>query len=40
MVIFISWKRTKAAKGILKTNVNNGKCDNMGNTNKTVIHMP
>ena len=36
MVILISCKRTKAAKRILRTNVN-GKCDNMGNTNRTVI---
>ena len=32
--------RTKEAKRILKTNINNGNCDNMGNTNKTVIHIP
>ena len=31
---------TKAGKRIVRTNVNNGKCDNMGNTNKTVTHIP
>ena len=30
----MSWKRTRAAKRILKTNVSNGKCDDMGNTKK------
>ena len=40
MVILTSCKRTKAAKRILRTNVNNGKCDNMGNTNRTVILIP
>ena len=30
----------KAAKRILKTNVNNGKYDAMENKNKTVIHTP
>ena len=33
-------KKTKAAKRILKTNVNNGNCDSTENTNKTVIHIP
>ena len=37
MVILISCKRTKTAKRILRTNVNNGNCDDMGNTNRTVI---
>ena len=36
MVALKSCKRTKAAKRILRTNVNDGKCDNMGNTNRTV----
>ena len=40
ILIFISWKRSKAVKGILKANINNGKCDNMGNTNETVIYIP
>ena len=40
MVILTSCKTTKAANGILRTNVNNGKCDNMGNTNRTVILIP
>ena len=40
VLIFISWKITKAAKIILKTSVGNGKCDNMENTNKTVTHIP
>ena len=40
VLIFTSWKRTKVAKRILKTNVNNGKCDNMGNIKKSVIHVP
>ena len=40
VLIFISWKITKAAKIILKTSVGNGNCDNMENTNKTVTHIP
>ena len=39
VLIFISWKITKAAKIILKTSVGNGNCDNMENTNKTVTHI-
>ena len=35
--ILTSCERTKAAKRILRTNVNNGKCDNMGNANRTEI---
>ena len=40
ILIFISCKRTKVAEIILKTDVNNDKCDNMGNSKKTVFHMP
>ena len=36
----MSWKRTKARKRILKNIADNGKCDNMGNTNKAVIYIP
>ena len=31
ILIFISWKRIKAAKRIVKSNVDNGECDNIGN---------
>ena len=31
VLIFISWKRIKAAKRIVKSNVDNGECDNIGN---------
>ena len=40
ILLNIHWKRSQAEKKILKTNVNNGNCDNMGNTNKNVIHIP
>ena len=40
VLLFISWKRTEAAKRIVKNDVNNGKFDNMGNATKTVIHIP
>ena len=40
ILIFISWKRTKATKIILKTKIDNGKCDNIGNTKKHVTHIP
>ena len=36
----MSWKRTKATKRILKTNVNIGRYDNIENANKTLIHIP
>ena len=32
--------KTTAAKRIFIINVDNGKCDNMRNTNKTVINIP
>ena len=39
-LIFRVWKRIKASNRYLKIDVDNGKCDNMGNANKTVIHTP
>ena len=40
ILIFISSKRAKAGKRFLKTNINDGKYGNIGNKNKTVIHIP
>ena len=33
-------KKNYTAKRNLKPKVNDGKCDNTGNANKTVIHIP
>ena len=38
--MLIIWKETKAAERILKSNVSNGKCGNIQNSNKTVIVIP
>ena len=40
ILIFISWKKTKAAKRISKIIVKNGECYNVGSKNKTVFHFP
>ena len=40
IVVYYKLKKTEAAKRVLKTNVNTGKCDNTGNVNETVIHAP
>ena len=39
MLIFITWKKTRAAKNA-KNNVNSSSYNNMGNAKKAVKHIP